>query len=118
MNCQASLFKCCLPSRNKLSGTIPLDILNIASLDPRRTPSGCSASGVTWNVNTDDLPDEWYCKDNFWDAADRATCETGQDQFNADKESTVFNVEEGAAAAHAGGGRDTDPAGTVPLHAP
>jgi hypothetical protein len=48
---------------------------------------------VPWNVNTDDLPDEWYCKDNFWDAAEIATCDADQDVFNPDKESTVFDVE-------------------------
>ena len=48
---------------------------------------------VPWNINMDDLPDEWYCKDNFWDPPERATCEMGQDQFNPDKESTVFDVE-------------------------
>lgn len=48
---------------------------------------------VPWNVNADDLPDQWFCKDNFWDAPERATCEASQDMFNPDKESTVFDTE-------------------------
>lgn len=48
---------------------------------------------VPWNVNTDNLPDQWYCKDNFWDTAERASCAAPQDQFNPDKESTVFNTD-------------------------
>jgi hypothetical protein len=48
---------------------------------------------VPWNVNADLLPDQWFCKDNFWDPPERASCAAGQDQFNPDKESTVFNTD-------------------------
>ena len=48
---------------------------------------------VPWNVNMDDLPEMWYCKDNFWDPPDRRNCAASQDDFNPDKESTVFEME-------------------------
>jgi [histone H3]-lysine4 N-trimethyltransferase ATXR3 len=44
---------------------------------------------VPFHVVLDDLPDVWYCRMNFWDEPEKANCDTPQDTYDPDKESTV-----------------------------
>ena len=43
---------------------------------------------VPWNVDADQLPDQWECQMNYWDL-DKATCASPADEFDASRELTV-----------------------------
>lgn len=43
---------------------------------------------VAWHVDADSLPDDWRCEQNTWEP-ESASCETPQDSWDPERESTV-----------------------------
>lgn len=48
----------------------------------------CKWRRVAWNIDIEELPDNWVCSMNDWDS-EFASCDAPQESFNPEKESTV-----------------------------
>ena len=46
---------------------------------------------VAWHIDSESLPDEWYCKDNTWEI-EKASCDAEQDVWDPTRESTLETV--------------------------
>jgi len=46
---------------------------------------------VPWHIDSESLPDAWYCRDNTWEV-EKASCEAEQDVWDPTRESTLETV--------------------------